>query len=66
MEPDISEKVIALAVTLAACDTERAKRWYFEYPLPEFDGQTASAVVANGREDDVLRLLDMYDAGATG
>lgn len=66
MESNISEKVMALAVRLAAGDVEKAKRWYFDYPLREFDGETASAVVANGREEDVLRLLDMYDAGASG
>jgi hypothetical protein len=66
MKPNISEKVMAVAVHLAAGDAKKANRWYFDYPLPEFDGQTASAVVANGREEDVLRLLDMYDSGASG
>lgn len=57
---------MAVAVRLAGGDAEKAKRWYFDYPLPEFDGQAPSAVVANGREEDVLRLLDMYESGASG
>lgn len=47
-------------------DVEKAKQWYFNDPLPEFDGQTAEAVVAHGREAEVLQLLEMYDAGSVG
>jgi hypothetical protein len=47
-------------------DVEKAKQWYFNYPLPEFDGQTPQVAVANGREAEVLCLLEMYDAGSLG
>lgn len=65
MHGNVSEKVLAQA-TLMAGDPEKAKQWYFNYPLPEFDGQTAEAAVAHGREAEVLCLLEMYDAGSLG
>lgn len=61
-----SEKVLAEAVRLMRGDTSKAMKWYFEEPLPEFDRQTAAVVVAQGREADVLRLLEMYEAGFLG
>lgn len=65
MHETVPQKVLTQA-TLMAGDVERAKEWYFNYPLPEFDGQTAEAAVARGREAEVLRLLEMYDAGSLG
>ncbi|WP_299793032.1 hypothetical protein [Ramlibacter sp.] len=61
----ISETVLERAAQLAG-DMARARHWYFNCPLPEFGGQTAEAAVANGREADVLDLLDMYEAGPLG
>lgn len=60
-----SKKVLAQATRIAG-DVEKAKKWYFNYPLPEFDGQTPEAAIANGREAEVLCLLEMYDAGSLG
>jgi hypothetical protein len=65
MQADASHKVLAQAATIFG-DIERAKEWYFNYPLPEFGGQTAEAAVAYGREAEVLCLLEMYDAGSLG
>lgn len=62
---NISERVLERVAQLAG-DMERARQWYFNYPHPEFVGHTAEAAVANGREADVLRLLDMYEAGPAG
>ena len=62
----ISEKVLVEATRLASGDTSKARQWYFDEPLPEFAHQTAATVVAQGREADVLRLLEMYEAGFLG
>lgn len=61
MQGNVSAKVLAQAAQLAGGDMANAKRWYFECPLPEFDGHTPAAVVAGGREADLVLLLDMYD-----
>lgn len=60
-----SESVIGRAAQVFG-DLEKAQLWYFDVPLPEFDGQTAELAVANGREVAVLKLLDIYDAGPLG
>jgi len=66
MESNISEKVLAEAAKLAGGDVAKARRWYFEQPLPEFERQTPATLVARGREADVLRLLEVYEAGFLG
>jgi hypothetical protein len=62
----ISKKVLAEATRLADGDAGRAQRWYFETALPEFNGLSASAVVDQGREADLLQLLELYKAGSLG
>lgn len=62
----LSEKVLLEAARLNGGDTAKARHWYFKEPLREFGGQTAATVVAEGREADVLRLLEMYEAGSAG
>jgi hypothetical protein len=66
MEVNVSEKVLAQVTELNGGDTVRATKWYFEQRLPEFGGLTPAQAVAHGREADVLRLLEMYDAGFLG
>ncbi len=63
---DASEKVLAEATRLALGDTAKAREWYFNEPLHDFDGQTAAAAVTQGREADVLLLLEFYEAGSLG
>jgi hypothetical protein len=63
---ETSEKVLLEAARLNGGNTSKALEWYFEEPLREFGGQTAATVVSQGREADVLRLLEMYEAGASG
>jgi hypothetical protein len=65
MQADASHEILAQAARIFG-DVERAKEWYFNYPIPEFGGQTAHAAVAHGREAEVLCLLEMYDAGSLG
>ena len=62
---NVSKRVVERAAQIAG-DLARARHWYFNCPLAEFAGQTAEAAVANGREADVLALLDMYEAGSLG
>lgn len=62
----ISERVLAEATRLAGGDAQRARHWYFEVALPEFDGLSAAAVVEQGRESDLLHLLELYEAGSLG
>jgi hypothetical protein len=66
MKADASEKVLSEVTRLAGGDVAKGRRWYFETPLPEFDQQTPAALVAAGREADVLRLLEVYEAGFLG
>lgn len=62
----ISEKVLAEATRLARGDSAKAREWYFNYQLRELDGLTAAAAVMQGREADVLLLLEFYEAGPLG
>jgi hypothetical protein len=62
----VSDKVLAEATRVAGGDAAKARRWYFNELLREFDGQTAAAAVAQGREADVLLLLEFYEAGPLG
>lgn len=66
MEANVSEKVLAQATALSGGDATKARHGYFEERLTEFDGLTAAQAVAQGRESDVLRLLEMYDVGFSG
>ena len=61
-----SDKVLAEATRLAGGDPAKAREWYFNEPLHEFDGQTAAAAVMQGRGADVLLLLEFYEAGPLG
>ncbi len=45
-------------------DAEKARRiWFLHESLREFGGMTAAMAVAMGRESDVPRLLEIYEAG---
>lgn len=59
-------QVLAAACALAGGNAQKARTWYEGEPLREFDGATVRELVAAGRAQDVLRLLDMCDAGAAG
>lgn len=45
---------------------EVARRWYDTEPLREFEGRTGAQSVAQGRSDDVLRLLNLIESGFLG
>ncbi len=63
---DDERRVLAACCTAAGGDLERVRRWYQEEHLREFDGKTAEELVAGGRVDDVLRLIESYEAGPAG
>lgn len=60
-----SEAVIAEMTRLCG-EPGKAQHWYFNEPLREFDGKTAATLVSLGQEPDVLKLLEMYEAGSAG
>jgi len=47
-------------------DLPKALMWFKSEPLREFGGKTGKTLVAEGRADDVIKLLKMYEAGAAG
>jgi hypothetical protein len=59
-------RVLRAASDVAAGDIKRAIFWFRNEPLREFEYKTAETLVADGRADDVIRLLESYDAGAAG
>lgn len=59
-------RVLRAAYDVAGRDVKNAIFWFKNEPLPEFDYKTAETLVAEGRADDVIRLLESYEAGAAG
>lgn len=59
-------RVLKAVYDLNGGDIEKALVWFKNEPIREFDYKTPEMVVAEGRADDVIKLLEMYDAGATG
>lgn len=59
-------RVIRAAYDLNGGDIEKAIFWFKNEPLREFEYKTPETVVADGRADDVIKLLEMYEAGAAG
>lgn len=62
----VSETVLAEATRLASGDASKATHWYFNAPLREFGGQTAAALVKQGRGPELLKVLDSYQQGPVG
>lgn len=58
-------RALAAAVAFMG-DRDRATAWYRAQGIAEFDGKTAENLVREGREDDVLRYIQMLDAGPLG
>jgi hypothetical protein len=59
-------RVMAAAWNAAGRDITRAITWFRNEPLPAFDYKTAETLVAEGRSDDVIRLIESYEAGPAG
>lgn len=59
-------RVIERATALAGGNALKAWTWFRSAPIPELDGKTAELLVEEGRVEDVIRLLEIYDAGAAG
>lgn len=66
MSDAVADKILAAAAVAAGGDMAKARRWFDHEPLREFDGRTAAQVVADGRGDDVLRLIEFYEQGFLG
>lgn len=66
MSDAVTDKVLEAATVAAGGDMAKARRWFEREPLREFDGRTAAEVVADGRGDDVLRLIEFYEQGFLG
>jgi hypothetical protein len=58
-------RVLAAALN-ASGDLGKALQWFRNEPLPPFAYKTAEQLVADGRADDVIRLIDSYAGGAAG
>lgn len=59
-------RVLKAAFDASGQDMKRAIFWYQNEPLAPFDYKTAEMLVAEGRADDVIRLLESYDSGFSG
>ncbi len=59
-------RVLKAAFDVSGRDIKRAIFWYQNEPLAPFDYKTAESLVAEGRADDVVHLLDSYGAGFSG
>lgn len=59
-------RVLRAAWEVADRDTGKAIFWYRNEPLAPFGYKTAETLVAEGRADDVIGLLESYGAGAAG
>ncbi len=59
-------RVLKAVYDLNGGDVQKAIVWYKNEPIREFEYKTAETVVAEGRADDVIKLLEMYEAGAAG
>ena len=59
-------RVLRAAWEVADKDTAKAIFWYRNEPLAPFGYKTAETLVAEGRADDVVQLIESYGAGAAG
>lgn len=59
-------KVLKAAFDASGGDLGKAIHWFRNEPLAPFGYKTAEEIVADGRTQDVLRLIESYSAGAAG
>lgn len=59
-------KVIKAAFDASGGDLAKSIHWFRNEPLSPFGYRTAEELVADGRAQDVIRLIQSYDAGAAG
>jgi hypothetical protein len=59
-------RVLKAMYDLNGGDLPKALMWFKNEPLREFGYKTGETLVAEGRADDVIKLLEMYEAGAAG
>ncbi|HEY4367104.1 MAG TPA: hypothetical protein VGN07_07685 [Steroidobacteraceae bacterium] len=60
----------SIRVLAAATDfngsSKKAAFWFRNQPIADFGYRTAEALVSEGRADDVLRYIEILDAGSAG
>lgn len=60
----------SIRVLAAATDfngnSKKAAFWFRNQPIADFGYKTAEALVSEGRADDVLRYIEILDAGSAG
>ncbi len=61
----LNVRVLAAALAVSG-DIKAAIYWYQNEPLAPFEYKTAESLVAEGRSDDVVGLLESYQAGFAG
>ena len=59
-------RVLRAAYDLIGADLQKAIVWFKNEPVREFDYKTPETMVVEGRADDVIKLLEMYEVGAAG
>ena len=59
-------RVLRAAFDLADGDLDKAIVWFKNEPLPDFGYKTPETLVAEGRGDDLIALIESYSAGALG
>lgn len=59
-------RVLAASLDASGHDLGKALQWFRNEPLPPFGYKTAEQLVADGRADDVIRLIDSCSASAAG
>ena len=59
-------RVLSAAMDANGGDLVGAIFWYQNEPLAPFDYKTAETLVTEGRADDVIRLIESYEAGFAG
>ncbi len=62
---DDAARVLAAATQLSG-DADRAAQWFRFQVIEAFHGKTAERLVLDGRAEDVLRYIEMLEAGPLG
>ena len=60
-----AERVVA-AASLLCGDVEKARRWFFNEPIADYEQKTAAQLVRDGHDEAVVRYLRDLENGACG
>ncbi len=65
-QPADDQDDVMIAATAVSGDADLAEKWFRNHPIDAFQGKTANQLVLEGRANDVLRYLEMLEAGPLG